>query len=106
MPEEADFQFFHSFPLPRWEEGDRNLSTVSRDKECRHYILQFSLAPALEPGCGLAIEYTHPLLFTVAADFGDIHGMAEYGEGMKLTGNLGSQLVTDLPQPFRQLVNE
>jgi hypothetical protein len=45
----------------------------------------------MSASCGLSIEDTHSLLFTVAADFGDIHGMAQYGEGMKLTGTLGSQ---------------
>jgi hypothetical protein len=29
--------------LPRWGEGDRNLSSVSSDRECRHYILYVSL---------------------------------------------------------------
>ena len=60
----------------------------------------------LSGSAGLSIDYTDPLLFTVAADLGDIHGMAQYGERMKLTGNLGPQLVTDLPQAFGQLVNE
>ena len=42
-------------PLPRWGEGDRNLSDASRDKACRHRILWFLNNDGHDVGCRCAV---------------------------------------------------
>src|SRR5262245_22203324 len=45
-------------------------------------------------------------LRAVGADLGDVHRVAEDGEGVELAGDFGAELIADLPDALGELVDE
>src|SRR5436309_474821 len=67
-----------------------------------------SETPALRGSRSLFLRILHidSDFRAVGADFGHIHGLAEDGQRVKLTGGFGAEIVTDFPNALRQLVDE